>query len=82
MSEVVPLRGERLPGQPDQSVVEDLEALLADAKAGTLIGFAYAGVKVSGVTCTGWSGAAGTRHPLSSAIAMLQHRYAEGLLKG
>lgn len=82
MSEVIPLRGERLPGQPAGNVVEDLEALLADAKAGRLIGFAYAAVKVSDVTVTGWSGAAGTRHPLCSAIAMLQHRYAEALLQG
>lgn len=79
MAEIKTIHGGRLPGEPSKSVIEDLERLLAAAKAGTLIGFAYAGTHQDGSQVTGWAGEAGTRHPIGTAIMMLSHRYAERL---
>lgn len=78
-AEITPIHGGRVPGEPSASVIEDLERLLASAKAGQLIGFAYAGTHHDGSQCTGWAGEAGTRHPIGTAIMMLSHRYAERL---
>jgi hypothetical protein len=82
MAEVISLRGEALPGEPDSGIVEELERLLVDAKAGKLRGIAYATCLDTGGQGTGWSGVAGSRHPLGTAIMMLHHRYARGLLEG
>lgn len=79
---VVSIHGHSIPGEPEAGVVEDLERLLAMAKDGALSAFAYATVKTNGAQATGWSGGSGTRHPLGTAIMMLSHRYADGLLNG
>lgn len=80
VAEISTIHGGRVPGVPSASVIDDLERLLGDAKAGRLIGFAYATANQDGSQGTGWAGEAGTRHPLGSAIMMLFHRYSAGLL--
>lgn len=52
------------------------------ARRGEIRGFAYATTGASGSQATGWSGEGGTRDPLGTAIMMLGHRYASGLLAG
>lgn len=79
---VVSIHGHSIPGEPEPGVVEDLERLLQEAKDGSLTAVAYAAVKASGAQATGWAGGSGTRHPLGTAIMMLSHRYAGGLLEG
>src|SRR5687767_11212926 len=79
MAEVLTIHGGTKPGEPVLEVVAALTRLLADAKAGTLRGFAYATVSGASpqeppTTGAGWAGDA-CRHPLSSAIMMLQWRY-------
>lgn len=81
MAEIKTIHGGRVPGAPSAQVIEDLERLLAHAKEGKLIGFAYAGAHQDGSQVTGWSGEAGTRHPVGTAIMMLSHRYAVALLE-
>jgi hypothetical protein len=82
MSNVIPLGDNILPGVVDQDLVDDLELLLEDAKAGRLLAIGYAAVVEGDVTSTGWSGRAGTRHALSSAIITLHARYAQALISG
>lgn len=72
---VIPVHGGHIKGQPDPLVVQQLEELLQRAKAGTLIGFAYATVGSQIEQATGWVGAAGTRHAVGTAIDILQQRY-------
>ena len=65
-------------------LVDMLEKLLEDAKAGVIIGVAFAAVldqpdKVF-VVRTGWDSASGTKHVLHSGIALLEHRFAEGII--
>lgn len=79
MSNVVAFKNSVPPGEPHPDLVETLEGLLARAKGGDLRGLAYCTVALDGAIGTGWDGADGTRHPLSSAILILQHRYAEAL---
>jgi len=79
---VVAFKNSIPPGQPNPDMVETIERLLEDAKSGELRGFAYAAFKNGCLTVTGWEGSDGSRHPLSSAIAMLQHRYTAALLGG
>jgi hypothetical protein len=85
MAEIKSIHGGRVPGEPSEGVVEDLEKLLAEAKEGTLIAFAYASVRDCGeptnpVCGTGWAGAGGTKYPLGATIAMLNQRYVGALL--
>lgn len=75
------IHGGSIPGAPDPEIIADIERLLGAARSGELLGFAYAGVTISNVQITGWNGIAGSRHPLSSAIMMLGHRYAAALLR-
>lgn len=79
---IVELKPGYLPDKPYEGVVATLERLLADAKSGNLRAIAYAVVRAQGVQATGWDGAAGTRHPMSGAIMILHHRYAEALHAG
>lgn len=89
MADVVGIRGALAPGQSSESIVETLEILLAEARAGTLVGLAYATVRTSGAVNnwtlgTGWDGEAadGLRYRLGSAIHMLDHRYTMAMLEG
>lgn len=75
MGDVVTVHGGHIAGLPDADVVKQLEELLERAKAGTLIGFAYATVGSQIEQATGWVGAAGTRHAVGTAIDILQQRY-------
>lgn len=81
MNKVTPIYGGHVPGEPVDDVIEVLEDLLARAKAGDLTGIAYALTEKDGKQGTGWVGAAGTRHPLGTALMMLNHRYSQGLLE-
>jgi hypothetical protein len=81
MNNVIKLREETLPDEPDADLIAKLEELLEMAKSGQLRGMAYATVKSQLVLGTGWSGTAGTRYPLSGAIGMLHTRYFNALLE-
>lgn len=50
-----------------------------DAGKTVKAGQASGAVALDGAIGTGWDGADGTRHPLSSAILILHHRYADAL---
>lgn len=78
---VVALRGEVLPTEPVPDVVETLERLLAEAKAGHIRGIAYAvATTLAGEgTGTGWDMAGGQKHVMAAAVMMLHHRFAEAL---
>ncbi len=80
-AEIKTIHGGRIPNQPSTSIIEDLERLLSDAKSGRLVGLAYATASEDGVQGTGWTGEAGSRHPLGTAIMMLSYRYSAGLLE-
>jgi hypothetical protein len=73
---VVSLRGTAVPGsrEPDSDVIERLEDLLSEAKAGRIHGLAFVRV-VDDVVTTGWSGKANCHYMLSGA-ARLQWRIA------
>lgn len=79
MANVVPFGEKTVPGEPVAEVVETLETLLAEAKAGNMRAFAYAVTRASGVA-TGWDGDAGTKYELAAAIMALQHRYTSSFL--
>lgn len=79
---VVAFKNSILPGEANPDMVATIERLLEQAKSGELRGFAYATFAIGDITGTGWEGSDGSRHPISSAIAMLQHRYTEALLAG
>lgn len=79
MSKVVAFRDTVLAGDPNPDIVETLERLLEQARSGELRGIAYAACKVGDVTATGWDGSDGSRHPLSTAIAVLNSRYSRAL---
>ena len=79
MSKVIAFRDTVLVGEPNPEIVETLERLLDEARSGELRGIAYAACKVGDVTATGWDGSDGSRHPLSTAIAVLNSRYARAL---
>lgn len=71
---------ETLPDEADSEIISKLEELLEMAKSGELRGVAYATVRRNNILGTGWIGTAGTRHPLSGAIGMLNTRYFTALI--
>lgn len=79
MSRVVAFKDTVILGEANPEIVETLERLLEEAKSGELRGIAYASCKVGDVTATGWNGSDGSRHPLSTAIAVLNSRYSRAL---
>lgn len=79
---VVAFKNSIPPGEANPDMVAVIEDLLDRAKSGELRGLAYATFASGDITGTGWEGSDGSRHPLSSAIAMLQHRYTQALLGG
>ena len=64
---------------PDPDIIAGIERMLAQAKAGDLLGFAYASVTTAGHE-TGWVGIHGTRNSIAASIMMLHHRYAARLM--
>jgi len=81
MNKVVAFKDSIPPGEANPDLVATLESLLARAKSGELRGLAYATFATGNVTGTGWEGSDGSRHPISSAIMMLHHRYAAALME-
>ena len=81
MSNVVRFKGETLPGEPVEEVIETLESLLEAARSGDIRAFAFAIVREN-ILATGWDGAEGTRYAVGSAVAMLSHRYIASILDG
>lgn len=71
---VISLKGGPLPGKPNPDIIASLERLLEQAKAGDLIGLAYATVRTNDVSASGWDGMS-CRNSLGMAISYLQHRY-------
>ncbi len=78
---VIPLRGERLPGEPYADLVVCLEGLLERARRGEIIAIGYATVSPDDVFGTGWDGAGGTRNGLGMAIAALGVRYPMAIIE-
>lgn len=64
---------------PLPELVETLEGLLEDARAGRLHGLAYCTVREGGEIGTGWDGGHGTRFPLGAAVSILSVRYASAM---
>lgn len=83
MAEILTMSGAVIaaPDEAVRDVVEELEALIADAKSGRLRAFACASVYQDAKTGTVWAGALGTRYPLGGAIMMLHHRYGRRLIE-
>ena len=81
-AEVVSLHGDVREGDPDPEIVEKLETLLEEARAGQLTGLAYAVTRPGGAVGTAWTGQYGTTFSLGGAISMLQLRYAEMMVHG
>lgn len=80
MSSLVPLFPEKvLPGGVNQELVEMIEAMLDDAKAGRMIAGAFVTVKPDGQCMTAWKGD-GSQNALASGILTLLHRYGRGLV--
>jgi hypothetical protein len=79
MSEVINMAN-RLPvhvaPEPDADVVAVLEDLLRQAKAGDVIGIAYATTRIGGDISTGWATSAGL-FPLLAALTVLNARAAK-----
>lgn len=78
MSKVVVIGGGPQPNEPDPDLIKILHQLLEQAKAGNLRAIGYAAVYSQSVG-SGWVGGIGTRDFLSTAIMMLNHRYAVGV---
>jgi hypothetical protein len=79
VTNVVELKPGCIPDAPFEDLVEELRRLLAEAESGELRGMAYATVRSDNVKGTGWTGAAGTRNALGTALMILQHRYVVAL---
>lgn len=62
-----------------QDVIDDLTKLLERAKAGELVGFAYAAVMSDKSTSTGWTGWG--RNDMSFGISLLNLRYHQRCLE-
>lgn len=78
-SNVVAMPGFQVPVSGAVSdVVDQLENLLAQARAGHIQGIATATVTRDGLAGTAWAGECQFR--LGGALAMLQHRFARHLL--
>lgn len=60
-------------GEPQADVIDALEGLLADARSGLLVGFAYLAVDARATVATGWHGRA-DRHDMIAGSSLLQHR--------
>lgn len=85
MSNIVNLHGEPIDppaiGDPNLDLIVELESLLGRARAGEIQAVAWAYSTQDGTVGTGWRGAKGTRHFISTALLILQHRYSEALRK-
>jgi hypothetical protein len=79
---IIPIHGNHVPGQPVADIVDMLADMLIRAQKGDITALAVVEYNsASDVTATHWSGIGGTRHPLGTGIAMLQHRYIAGMLE-
>ena len=81
MSNIIPLQGSIIPGQPNPDIVEELESLLAAARSGDLLAFAFCTVYAD-EKGSGWAGNGGTRDSIHAAIAMLHHRFTSAQMEG
>ena len=83
MSNVHKLTGHVLPGEANADLVEALRDLLARAERGEIVAMAWAHYSgaVNDTVGTGWEGSGGTSFALHSAIAMLNHRFAQSLIE-
>ena len=60
--------------EPDKALIDKLEALLVDARAGHLRAMGYVLVKSNRLVGTGWIGRADS-HDMTAGVASLFHRY-------
>lgn len=78
---VIPIHGNHIQGEPVTDIVDMLCEMLIRAQRGEITAIAVVTYNTSSdVTATEWAGAGGTRHPLASGIAMLQHRYTSSMM--
>lgn len=78
MSEVVNLRGEPASIAGNDDLIDQLEELLARAKAGTITAMGFALVNIDGSVGTRWSGGDQTL-PMIAAITLLHHEFLTGV---
>lgn len=77
MAEIVPISGDTVCkeiGLPQPEIIERLEGLLADARAGRVQGLGLAVIGPQGDMTTGWAGSNVERAYLVAGIALLYHR--------
>lgn len=83
MNKVVPFKDSIVRGQPDPEIVEKLEELLEDARAGHIIGFAYIATRGEDMPFTyGWLSNMGDGHRISTCIMKLSIDYAQSWPEG
>lgn len=80
VGEVVGLRAEVPPGEPNADVIKALEAMLDRARRGEIISLAYATVTPGRAVGTGWDGAANSKYEMLAGVAMLNQRIASAAL--
>lgn len=78
---IVKLTDRLLPGEVNSDLVEALERLLEQVKAGEIIGLSWAGARADDSIMTGWDGAGGTMWKMNAAITVLQARFANMMLE-
>lgn len=81
MAEVATLFGGAPRGQPDPDIIERIEELLEEAKAGEISGIAYAVHTPGDDKKTGWIGQQGTSDAIHAAITLLAHTYSMDRMK-
>lgn len=74
--------GAPLDAQPVETLIEDLEAILVEARAGTIRAMAAAVVRQGGVIGSFWVRPPGAEHghDLAAAVNYLNHRYCASMM--
>lgn len=75
MSNITPIHGATIAGEPVSEIIATLEGLLLRAHSGEIQALAYATVDRTGRIATGWDGGSGTREPLAGAASLLSTRF-------
>lgn len=60
--------------EPEQGVIERIEAILASARAGQVKGFGYFMVTGGDVVCHGYESGCADRHDMLAGASLLQHQ--------
>lgn len=79
-SNVIPVFGNPLPGEPCQEVIDLAKDTLARAESGQITGLAVATTGLQDTASSAWAcRGEGVKWALAGAVMMLQHRYIDPL---